>query len=50
MPGQEAQAAKLNLQQDSVKVFMDILEAILKESPTTYPFLLELSQRIATQL
>ena len=29
---------------------MDILEAILKESPSTYPYLKELSERITTQL
>ena len=51
MPGQEeAQAAELDLLQDYVKFTMDILEAILKESPTNYPYLIELSQRITTQL
>ena len=51
MPGQEeAQAAELNLLQEYVKIIVNILEVILKESPSTYPYLLELSQRITTQL
>ena len=41
MPGQEeAKATELNLLQNYVKVIMHILEAILKESPSTYPYLL----------
>ena len=52
MPGQEeAQAAiKLDLLQDYVKPIMDILEVILKESPSDYEYLIELSPRITTQL
>ena len=51
MPGQEeAQAAELNVLQDYVKVVMDILEVILKESPLAHEYLLKLSQRIITQL
>ena len=51
MPGQEeAQAAELNLLQDYVKVIMDILEVILKESSPTYEYLIGLSQRIPTLL
>ena len=50
MPGQEAQAIKLDLLQDYVKLIMDILEVILKESPSNYKYLIELSQRITTQL
>ena len=51
MPGQEeTQATELNLLQDYVKVIMDILEAILKESPSTYEYFIELSHRITIQL
>ena len=51
MPGQEeAQAAELDLLQDYVKLIMDTLEVILKESPSTYEYLTELSQRNAIKL
>ena len=51
MPGQEeAQTKKLDLLQDYVKLIMDILEVILKESPSNYKNLIELSQRITIQL
>ena len=51
MPGQEeAQAKKLDLLQDYVKLIMDMLEVILKESPSDYEYLIELSQRITIQL
>ena len=49
MPGQEeAQTKTLDLLQDYVKLIIDILE--VKESPTDYEYLIELSQRIAIQL
>ena len=51
MPGQEgAQAKELDLLQDYVKLIMDILEVILKESSLNYEYLIELSQRITIQL
>ena len=43
-------ATELNLLQDYVKLIMDILEVILKECPSTYEYLTELSQRITIQL
>ena len=51
MPGQEeAQATELNLLQDYANMIMDMLEVILKASPSTYEYLIELSQRIIIQL
>ena len=51
MSGQEeAQAAELNLLQEYVKIIVNILEVNLEENLLTYPYLLELSQRITTQL
>ena len=51
MPGQEgAQAKKLDLLQDYVKLIMDILEVIVKETSLNYEYLIELSQRITIQL
>ena len=44
MPGQEeAQAKELDLLQDYAKLIMDILEVILKESPSNYEYFIELS-------
>ena len=51
MPGQEeAQAKKMHLLQDYIKLIIDILEVILKESPSNCENLIELNQRITIQL
>ena len=47
---EEIQATELKLLQEYVDIIMDMLEAILKDEPTSYEYLTELSQRITTQL
>ena len=47
---EEIQTTELKLLQEYVDIIMDMLEAILKDKPTSYEYLTELSQRITTQL
>ena len=47
---EEAQATELKLLQEYVNIIMDMLEAILKDSSTSFEYLTELSQRITIQL
>ena len=47
---EEIQATELKLLQEYVDVIVDMLEAILKDKPTRYEYLTELSQRITTYL
>ena len=45
---EETQATELKLFQEYESIIMDMLEAILKDSLTSYGYLTELSQRITT--
>ena len=47
---EEIQATELKLLQEYVDIIMNMLEAILKDEPTSYEYLTELSQRITTKL
>ena len=47
---EEIQAIELKLLQECVDIIVDMLEAILKDKPTSYEYLTELSQRITTYL
>ena len=47
---EEIQTAELKLLQEYVDIIVDMLEAILKDKPTSYEYLTELSQRITTYL
>ena len=47
---EEIQATELKLLQECVDIIMNMLEAILKDKPTSYEYLTELTQRITTQL
>ena len=47
---EEIQATVLKLLQEYVDIIVDMLEAILKDKPTSYGYLMELSQRITTYL
>ena len=47
---EEIQATELKLLQEYVDIIVDMLEAILKDKPTSYEYLIELSQRITTHL
>ena len=47
---EEIQTTELKLLQEYVDIIMDMLEAILKDKPTSHEYLTELSQRITTQL
>ena len=47
---EEIQVTELKLLQEYVDIIMNMLEAILKDKPTSYEYLTELSQRITTQL
>ena len=40
----------MKLLQEYVDIIMNMLEAILKDKPTSYKYLMELSKRITTQL
>ena len=43
---EEIQVTELKLLQEYVDIIVDMLEAILKDEPTSYEYLTELSQRI----
>ena len=45
---EEIQATELKLLQEYVDIIMNMLEAILKDKPTSYEYLTELSKRITT--
>ena len=45
---EEIQATELKLLQEYVDIIVDMLEDILKDKPTSYEYLTELSQRITT--
>ena len=47
---EEIQVTELKLLQEYVDIIVDMLEAILKDEPTSYEYLIELSQRITTYL
>ena len=47
---EEIQAIELKLLQKYVDIIVDMLEAILKDKPTSCEYLTELSQRITTYL
>ena len=47
---EEIQATELKLLQEYIDNIVDMLEAILKDKPTSYEYLTELSQRITTYL
>ena len=47
---EEIQATELKLLQEYVDIIVNMLEAILKDKPTSYEYLIELSQRITTYL
>ena len=47
---EEIQVTELKLLQEYVDIMVDMLEAILKDEPTSYEYLIELSQRITTYL
>ena len=47
---EEIQVTELKLLQEYVDIIMNMLEAILKDKPTSYEYRTELSQRITTQL
>ena len=47
---EDIQATELKLLQGYVDIIVDMLEAILKDKPTSYEYLTELSQRITIYL
>ena len=47
---EEIQATELKFLQEYVDIIVDMLEAILKDEPTSYEYLTELSQRITIYL
>ena len=47
---EEIQVTELKLLQEYVDIIVDMLEAILKDKPTSYEYLTELSQSITTYL
>ena len=47
---EEIQTTELKLLQEYVDIIVDMLEAILKDKPTSYEYLAELRQRITTYL
>ena len=47
---EEIQATELKLLQEYVHIIVDMLEAILKDEPTSYEYLTELSQRVTIYL
>ena len=47
---EEIQDTELKLLQEYIDIIVDMLEAILKDKPTSYEYLTELSQRITIYL
>ena len=47
---EEIQVTELKLLQEYVDIIVDMIEAILKDEPTSYEYLTELSQRITIYL
>ena len=47
---EEIQTTELKLLQEYVDIIVNMLEAILKDKPTSYEYFTELSQRITTRL